>query len=249
MLPVIGVSPAYYDGKMSFFLEEGNELFYLYIRYVRSISKAGGLPIILPPLQDGAHIMAQMERVDGLLLSGGRDFLPRDFKKQVLTPLRDQSPLRYDYELILLDMAKALDLPVLAICRGHQMMGEWGGGRLCLDIEKEIPEARVHHQDHMIPHDAPSHPLLIERDTLLYHLLKKREVLVNSLHRQALVYVGPSFTVSGRADDGIIEAIEGEESRFFLGLQFHPELLIKNNQDFSTIFKAFVEACQRKRRK
>lgn len=246
MIPVIGIAPAVHDGRVSFIQEEGNQFFYLYTRYVRCITAAGGLPIILPPLCDGALIMAQAERIQGLLISGGRDFLPPDYSQEVLSPLRDQSSLRYDYEHILLDMAKALDLPVLGICRGHQMMGEWGGGSLYVDLSREVPGAHSHHQSTSIAHHHPSHPLFLERGSLLFHIFKKRRMMVNSLHRQAIKDVGPFFAVSGLSDDGIVEAVEGRGRTFFLGLQFHPELLSNGDPQFSAVFSAFVEACRRK---
>lgn len=244
MLPVIGIAPAYMDGKQLILPGEGNDLYYLYTRYVNCIAAAGGLPVILPPLFQETLILAQVERIQGLLISGGRDFLPSGVKEEILVPLRDQSPLRYDYECILLDMALALDLPVLGICRGHQMMGVWGGSSFYVDLGREVPSAHSHHQANCIPHHTPSHPLLIEPDSLLFHIFQKREIMVNSLHRQAIKTAGPHFFSSGFSDDGIVEAIEGSR-RFFLGLQFHPELLI-NDPQFSVLFTSFVQACQEK---
>lgn len=182
-----------------------------YADYARGVIEAGGLPVHLPIEADAA---ALIERLDGVLLPGGADMDPACYDHP-LNGSVDLEPERDSFELALLDGATALDLPVLGICRGIQVVNVHAGGTLHQDLP---PHAKFND-----PADTLSHDVVFELGTTLGGLYGERRE-VNSLHHQAIDTLGDGLVVSGRATDGTIEAIEST-NKPIVAVQWHPEML------------------------
>lgn len=186
---------------------------------------------------DGAH---------GLMLTGGDDVSPARYNEPPHATVVEIAPERDDFEIALILEARQRDLPILAICRGLQVLNVACGGSLIQDIPSQMPGALVHklasppHQ----PFDF-AHEVWVERDSLLATLLKERltgdACEVNSRHHQAVNKVAGGFRVTATAPDGIVEAIEDPSVRFCLGVQWHPENFWRTGE-FRGLFEGFLAA-------
>ena len=186
--------------------------------YARGVLAAGGLPVFLPSSADPCDYA---ERLDGLLLSGGADIDPARYGQTPCAELFTPEPARDAFEMALLDGAEAARLPVLGICRGIQMLNVHGGGTLNQHV---TPHACFDQPTNSTPHRVD----LAEGSLAAW--LYGPSVQVNSLHHQTIDAVADGFVVSGRSDDGAIEAIESRD-RPWLGVQWHPEMLDSRDRD------------------
>ena len=225
--------------------------------YSEAVALAGGLPFILPlvrtPMNDqeddysacgpgNLHDNARvyMERLDGLLLSGGGDLGP---------PNGDPHPEHYRlvdrsrdiWEAALLAAALELDKPVLGICRGLQLINSALGGSLWSDLPSLRPGPVEHAQT--LPRARATHSVSIEAGSRLADILNFSEIMVNSGHHQGIKDPAPSLTVSARAADGLPEALEHQEARFVLGVQWHPEGQLAE-QHCRALLAAFIMAAE-----
>ena len=208
--------------------------------YPDAIVRAGGVPIVLPYLDDDAALDQQLSLCDALLVTGGGfDVPPGFYGAEPHAQLGPLHPERSGFELRLLQKALARDLPVLGICGGHQLLAVTLGATLVQDIPSESPEALGHEQAHD-PRE-PTHSVELVPGTRLALATGARTMQVNSTHHQAVRTAGRA-TVSARSPDGLIEAIElpQHEARFVMGVQWHPELL-PDALNLS-IYRALVEA-------
>ncbi len=217
--------------------------------YIESVKRAGGEPLVLETTDDPAKTL---ERVDGVLLSGGPDVDPALYG-QAPHPSTHVDRDRDRFEIPLSKEAVAQDVPVFAICRGVQVLNVAAGGTLVQDI----PSAIETELDHSVqePKHAPAHDVRVTPDTVLASTLgdvrQLDTCIVNSRHHQAVADVAPSFVVSAVSPDGIVEAIERPDSKFCVGVQWHPENFWRTGE-FDGLFEAFVEAAaqgQRRRTK
>ena len=214
--PVIGITGNY--GAKGCELADG---------YWQSVLAAGGSPLIIPPYEDPEALAAALEGVDALLLSGGGDLNPLYVGEEPSPALHGITPQRDEAELQLIRMALDMQLPILGICRGIQMLAVALDGSVHQDIREGMP-----HDTHLIKHsqDLPrewaSHSAGIGNDTLLYNILGNQEVAVNSFHHQAVKEAGPHLRVCATAPDGVIEAVESCEGKPVVGVQWHPECFI-----------------------
>lgn len=213
---------------------------YLPGAYVRNVIAAGGVPLLLPINDDRACLKAALSRLDGLILSGGWDIIPRHYGEDSLTAIGTDCPNNDLLDLTVARLAREMDLPVLGICRGVQVLAVAFGGTLYQDIPTQIKDSLDHTQ--RIDLKAPAHRVKIVPGTLIHRIVGAEELWVNSVHHQAVKAVPDGFTVSARAADGVCEAIEDPDRRFFLGLQWHPEGDAAINPVSAAIFKALVEA-------
>lgn len=209
--------------------------------YVRAIESAGGIPLVLAVVNDtGPEELLSV--VDGLLLTGGGDVHPEEYNQEPTSRLLNVNRDRDRTELALARSALATSRPVLAICRGVQILNIAAGGNLLQDIGADVPTARDHTQ--IGPRHRISHRVRLDPDSRLAKILSRsRDVEVNSLHHQALDVVAPGLRVTGRADDGIIEAVEAEGPNWAVGVQWHPESFAGIDDRFHALFAEFVRVC------
>lgn len=237
MLPVIGITCAQ---------EPDTGRAYLNRPYYAAVEKAGGLPVLLPPLRPGDGVRAVVDLLDGLLLSGGGDLDPVYFGEEPRPGTGEVAPERDAFEIELTRMALQANLPVLGICRGIQVLNVAAGGSIWQDIGESGPTFLKHMQD--APRWHPTHTIDVEPGSRLAGILGTERVRVNSLHHQAVREPARGFKVVARAGDGIIEALEGTGPVFVLGVQFHPEWLWERQPVFLNLFAALVEAARLYRR-
>jgi len=209
--------------------------------YVDAVLGAGGVPFIVPVLEDDAAVAALLERADGLLVTGGADVSPDLFGEAPLPALGSVTPLRDRLDEIALKLATARDMPVLGICRGIQSLAVFAGGTLIQDVPSQVPGAIQHGQK--APGWHGTHEIAIEPGSLLARLTGRPRAMVNSFHHQAVKDVPPGYMATARTTDGVIEAMEKPAARFCLGLQFHPELMAARHEFIAAIFGGFVAAC------
>ncbi len=207
--------------------------------YEQAIRQAGGIPVLLAPGLDSAAMQQVMEVLDGLLLPGGVDVDPARYRtaRHPTTEVNDELDA---LEFPLAEQALQRDLPLLAICRGIQLLNVARGGSLWQDLPSERPSDAVHPQ-RQVPRHHLAHQLDLAPTSRLAGVLGSTALPVNSFHHQGLRQIGAGLRPVGWAEDGTIEAIEGE-GRFVIGLQCHPECLVDSQPVWRRLFSSFVEA-------
>lgn len=205
--------------------------------YIEALLEAGAEPwlVRLGATEDEAR--AAVMRTDGLLLTGGLDVSPPLYGEVKLPVCRRTDPVRDETEIAVTRAAVALDKPVLAICRGIQVLNVALGGTLFQDVATQVPGAGVHRSDER---QALVHGVSLDPGSLAAGVLGAASVPVNSMHHQALKVVAPQLRAVGFADDGLIEAAEAPGRRFVLGVQWHPEELVRVTEHAARLFRAFV---------
>ena len=207
--------------------------------YAGAVSAAGGIPLLLP--HETAHAGAYLDRIDGLLVTGGDfDVDPALFGAAERHEAVSLKPGRTDFELAMVRGALARDMAVLGICGGQQLLHVALGGRLIQHIPDEVPDALAHEQPN--PRTEPGHAVAVEPGTRLAEIVGKDTLHVNSAHHQAAADEPPGVAVNARAPDGVIEGIEAPDYRFCLGVQWHPEFHIDRGD--ARIVEAFVAAAR-----
>lgn len=211
---------------------------HLRLTYVQAVSEAGGIAVVLPAhgFADDAH--ALLDRMDGVLFSGGPDLDPSTYGRLPhprLGPNVDKAA--DEYELTMVDAARERDLPILAICRGMQALNVSAGGTL----HQHVPDLTdLDHRPEQAPHES-AHAINVEPGSPLHRLSGKRRLQVNSIHHQAVDTLGSGLEVIARAPDGIVEAIHEPSRRFCLGVQWHAECLT-HRPEHAPIIAALVQA-------
>ena len=208
--PVIGITGNY--------VERENRLAET---YYKSVVKAGGVPVIIPPLADTDAIVNTLSRIDGLLLSGGGDFNPLYCGEEPSPKLHSINSERDLPELLITRLAYNRQIPMLGICRGIQTLAMALGGRVEQDIESKA--SVKHSQD--ADRSEPTHTVNIESDTILHSIYGCDTIAVNSFHHQVVAETGTKFKATATSSDGFIEAIESREFKSIMGVQWHPECL------------------------
>ena len=209
--------------------------------YCRAVEMGGGIPVLLP-LLDNETALEAYGRLDGLLLAGGGDVQTGHFGEERRARLSSVDAPRDRVELLLAGKAAEDGLPVLAICRGLQLLNVAWGGTLYQDILAQIPHALRHnfHPDHA--RNYLGHQVSIATGTLLAELVGAGGMGVNSFHHQAAKDVAPGLLVSATSPDGVIEALEASGTSFVLGVQWHPEELMEGAPRMKRLFEAFIGA-------
>jgi putative glutamine amidotransferase len=211
--------------------------------YVRSVEQAGAVPLLLAP-GTPLDVPAILARVQGLLLTGGSDVDPSHFGQERHPKAGRIIPERDVFEIALCREALNRDLPVLAICRGQQLLNVAQGGTLYQDIASEVPGALEHRS--LSPRSETSHDVVIQEGSALRAILGQARMAVNSFHHQAVRDLGRDLVVSARSPaDGIIEGLESTAQRFVLAVQWHPEDFVGTSTAFEPLFAAWVAACAR----
>ena len=228
--PVIGLTGNFQDGNCM--LAEG---------YYQSILKAGGTPFIIPCYDDTDALINTLEKLDGILLTGGADINPLFLGEEPVKELHGINPRRDRQELLLTRLAADRQIPILGICRGIQTMNAAFGGPLYQDIHSQMEGTRIKHSQEL-DRSYASHTVTIEKDTLLHNLFKADTIAVNSFHHQAVKEAAPGFRVCARATDGVIEAMESTEYKSMLGVQWHPEcFILKGDECMMPLFHWLIQ--------
>jgi putative glutamine amidotransferase len=221
-------------------------------KYENAILQSGGIPISAPTTTDKRTLAEIVRRADGVLLTGGDDInpdlyeknLPRAVRKTVeMTPDDGGRDLR---ELILIDEVFRQRKPLLAICRGHQILNVALGGTLFADVPAQFPKALEHRRMDK-PNDLV-HEVALTAGSLLAKITGKQVLGVNSSHHQAVKRLAEPLLATARSSDGIVEAMElkPEAARrmpWLLSVQFHPERLAEKFAEHRAIFRRFIKSC------
>lgn len=224
--------------------------------YQTAVLGAGAVPVVMPATTSRAVVAACVSRTDGVLMTGGEDIDPGLYTRRLSPKLRRTVTVTPDggardlAELMLVDEVFRQHKPLLAICRGHQVLNVALGGTLVVDIRTEIPGARNHRRRDRkseIVHEAHLTP-----DALLFKITGKRILGVNSTHHQAVGRLAEPLCVAGQSNDGIVESMQLKPEAsgllpFLLSVQFHPERLADRYPEHRAIFAAFTRACLRNR--
>lgn len=210
----------------------------LYTNYFDAVIQAGGLPLLIPFLEDEADINQALTKVDAVLLTGGDDINPSFYDAPSHPDTKMAPPRRQQFDLILVKAVLARQMPVMGICMGMQMLNVAGGGTLQQEIKGNGSDSIEHRQ--VQNDDREVHEVNITPGSALAEIVQDNSLTVNSTHHHAVDAVAPGFKISGRASDGTIEAIEREGKVFVLGVQWHPERLIDNPRHLN-LFKALIE--------
>lgn len=229
--PVIGLTGNFADGDAR-----------LCEQYYMSVVRAGGTPVIIPPVADKDVIINTLDKIDGLVLTGGGDINPLWAGEEPSPRLHGINHMRDKAELLTVRLAYNRQIPMLGICRGIQTLVTALDGEVDQDIAESFAAAHgagraaaaaghsliKHSQD--ADRSEPTHTVRISRESVLYSLYKTETLAVNSIHHQAVRASGRCFSVSAKAPDGVIEAIESSEFKPFIGVQWHPEWLGESGQ-------------------
>jgi putative glutamine amidotransferase len=211
--------------------------------YLDAILTAGGLPILLPTSLPITILPELVNRFDGFVFSGGGDVDPALYGGHLDATVHSTDPERDAFECALIPLVLGADKPLLAICRGAQILNVALGGSLYEDIPSALPEALRHDWYPNIPRDYLAHTVEIEPGSRLAEILGTRKLRTNSLHHQAIRQPAPALEVVARAEDGVIEAVELPEKRFAIGVQWHPECL-PDEPAMQRLFSEFVNAAR-----
>jgi putative glutamine amidotransferase len=208
--------------------------------YLDAILWAGGLPLMIPTVDDREILRAYVERIHGILLPGSpTDIDPRHYGATAHERLGRPYPERDATDFGILDLVEQTNIPVLGICFGAQSLNVHRGGSLVQDIPSLIA--------HAVPHDADDdrnparHGVRIEEDSLIGRLAGRPELEVNSYHHQAVANPGRNLRAVAFAADGVVEAVEDATRRFVVGVQWHPERGWKEDPLSKALFSKFIE--------
>jgi putative glutamine amidotransferase len=229
-MPVIGVTASRDDrGTLSISRE-----------YLEAVLMAGGLPLIVPYLDDVEGIRQVVERIDGLLLTGGGDIDPTWFGEEPVPGLGWIDLERDQLEIALIRQMMDGNKPILAICRGCQILNVAAGGDMFQDLYQQREGLLQHMQN--APRSHLSHSVEVAEGSLLRRIAGNSTMKVNSFHHQAVRKVAPGFIACATAKDGVIEGVESVRHPFVLGVQWHPEHLVKSDAVSRRLFESFVQA-------
>jgi putative glutamine amidotransferase len=211
------------------------------MRYTDAITAGGGLPVVVPPLDQKA-IDQLLGQVAGVCVSGGPDLDPESYGQRRHEAAGPMEPEIDRFELALVRAADARRLPILAICRGMQLLNVARGGTLHQHLPDLVGD-RIAHRQTESGH-RPTHWVAVQQDSRLRDLLGLSRTKVNSFHHQAVAELGDSLRITSRASDGTVEGIEALDREFVLGVQWHAECLVHRASE-AALFTAFVASAQR----
>ncbi len=231
--PIIGLSSTWGEGTSTS----------VPLTYVESVIRAGGVPLVLPIVQDNELLIAMLDRVDALIMTGGEDVDPlKWYGEEPVNAMGEIAPCRDSFDMALVKIAVDRGMPVLGICRGLQVMNVAFGGTLYQDIPSQVEGTKVKHNQ-KAPRNYGTHSIYIKEGSILNKQLGVDSIAVNSFHHQAVKDIAPGFKATAFAPDGVIEAIEMEGNNIVFGVQFHPEGFTFSGDDtFLGIFTHLVKA-------
>lgn len=220
----------------------GNDLFrkYMKSKYAESLERAGA-DVKWIELEDIGRAVEETLTCDGLLLPGGADINPEMYGEEKSEKCGKPNETRDEAEPVIFRNFLDTNKPILAICRGIQLINVCKGGTLFQDI-KDVQKCK--HMD-FFSRSRSIHTVSIDKNSVLYGILQTEKINVNSMHHQAINRVGEKFQVAAESEDGFPEAIELQNHPFCIGVQWHPEHMSKKSAEQRKIFASFVSACQK----
>ncbi len=248
MKPVIAIVPKTGQNE-----KEESKFCYALPRFVKAISACGGIPIVLNNIEETfqpADLKEILNRVDGVLFSGGPDIHPGIYGEEMLDCCGEIASERDALEIPLMQLAVQMNKPVLGVCRGFQVLNVVLGGTLYQDINQQMRSSVKieHRRDKPEEEIRPMHKVNVIRDTPLYTFSEGLlQIGVNTMHHQAVKKLAEPLRSMAKADDGIIEAAYYPEKKFVMGFQWHPEYLGLEDNISEKIFCAFVDACSQEK--
>lgn len=234
MNKLVGLSGSVIEGEFA-------DLFSYANTYIKRITESGNVPVLLPMLKDEAKIEELVKKLDGIILQGGIDVSPLTYREDPTENCLYFSLERDEIELKLLKYALKYKKPILATCRGLQIVNVYFGGTLIQDIDTFYNQSLVHSNKKEVK--ATFHYIKTKEDTLIRDAFKEEKVIVNSLHHQSIKVLGDNLLVTAIADDGVIEAIEYTGDSFLHALQFHPEAM--DCEGGKNIFRQFFKEVEK----
>jgi putative glutamine amidotransferase len=193
----------------------------LNVQYVTAVEEPGGAALLVTPAHDPETVRAIVGMAHGLLLTGGEDVDPRRYGQEPHPSVGDVTPARDAMEMAALDEALRRGIPVLAICRGIQLLNVALGGTLLQDLPSERPGPIIHEQDAPVGHRW--HRATVQADSGLHRVFGSDALFINSFHHQGIDRLGEGLAATVWAEDGLVEGVEGTEHPWLYGVQWHPE--------------------------
>ncbi|MDE5611770.1 MAG: gamma-glutamyl-gamma-aminobutyrate hydrolase family protein [Odoribacter sp.] len=239
MNPVIGISTNFLTVDKGKFL--GMERIYVNKDYVDAVNKAGGVPLLLPPVEDAETVCRYVRLCDGFILSGGGDINPALYGETPHPKLEEFHSALDRSQWLLTQEILRTDKPLLAVCRGVQLLNVVQGGTLWQDVSAIDHPVMLHSQ--FSPRGDLFHPVDIAQGSILHRIFGDK-LEVNSFHHQCLKDPGKGLKITATAPDGIIEAVEMPDHRFVIGIQWHPEMLLTASDTMLPLFRQLMLACQ-----
>lgn len=237
--PVIGISGSY---------NESEETHLIRNTYFSAIMQHGGLPVLLPMINDEGTANAYLDMIDGILFSGGGDIEAARFGEEQMPESGAPNRTRDTSELLFLPLAVKRSMPVFGICRGVQALNVALGGTIYQDIPAQLGIPRSEHYQEK-PFSTPFHEVYFEKGGLFERITNQSSMPTNSMHHQSIKALSDALVVEGRTKDGVIEAVSGKDNDSIIGVQFHPEYLVEGNQQAAALFDHFISRAKQYRAK
>jgi putative glutamine amidotransferase len=243
--PVIGITASLKEGTEAVAQHLLGRFVRADLDYVEAVTEAGGVPVVLPPVAGPQAAKAHLQRLDGLLLSGGSDLDPCFYGERPLPQLDVTIPERDAFEMALLRLALRRRVPVFGICRGMQIMNVALGGTLYQDLPSQLGSDILKHQQDT-PGWQPTHEVEVHEDSWVSGIIGAC-AKVNSYHHQGVKNLAGDLIASARSSDGVVEAVESSDfsQRWLVGVQWHPERMRNSTPEHRSLFEAHVCAAER----
>ena len=228
--PIIGISDTYKDGTNAAVPRS----------YVNAVLLNGGIPVVIPLMNDENELIELLNMLDGVIFTGGEDYDPAYYNERPIPQMGTINAPRDKFDIKLLQLAAERGIPVLGICRGAQLINIVFGGSLYQDLPAQYVDTSIRHRQRQSSTEA-SHAVIVEDHTVFADIVKDRMLMVNSSHHQAVKDVARGFRVVGRSPDKVVEAIEKiDDDHWILGVQFHPEMRVTSDMAMRRIFQRFI---------
>jgi len=229
--PIIGISDTYKEATTT-----------VPRSYVNAVLSNGGIPVIIPLMNDENELVELLNSLDGVIFTGGEDYDPTYYNERPIPQMGTINAPRDKFDIKLLQLAAERGIPVLGICRGVQLINIVFGGSLYQDLPTQYHDTSIRHRQRQSSTEA-SHTVIVEDNTVFADIVKDRTLMVNSSHHQAIKDVAKGFRVAGKSPDKLVEVIEKiDDNNWILGVQFHPEMRVSSDLAMRRIFQRFIAA-------